>query len=88
MAEGRGSSKRDALRPPKDDPDLEPQMRHYDVSPDPIGAGGFGTVREGLHLGSNTVVAIKKLFVGKNYFGDSKEAKAAQKEEKTGEAPG
>ena len=80
MADGGSSSVRDALRPPKDDPDLEPEMRHYDVSPEPIGAGGFGTVREALHLGSNTRMAMKKLYVGEDYFDDSEKSKAARKE--------
>ena len=87
MADGGSSAVRDALRPPKDDPDLEPQMKHYDVSPEPIGAGGFGTVREGLHLGSNTRIALKILHVAEDYW--SKESKevnelesVARKEEK------
>ena len=72
----------DALLPPKDDPDLEPEMRHYDVSPEPIGAGGFGTVRKGLHLGSNTRIAMKNLPVGERYFDISDEkSKAVRKEE-------
>ena len=78
---GSSSSARDALRPPKDDPDIEPEMRHYDVSPVPIGAGGFGTVREGLHRGSNTRIAMKKLPVGKNYFDEK--SKAARKKRRT-----
>ena len=89
MADGEPSSSssaaRDALRPPKDDYDLEPQMRHYDVSPEPIGAGGFGTVREGLHRGSNTRIALKILHVPKGHWPeDPKEAKqseAARKED-------
>ena len=80
MAEG-GSSSRDAFRLPKDDPHDRTEMIHYDEIRQ-IGAGGFGTVREALHRGSNTTMAIKKLSLGKDYFGDSKEAKAAQKEEK------
>ena len=82
MAAGGSSSSlaRDALRPPKDDPDLEPEMRHYDVSPQPIGAGGFGTVHEGLHLGSNTRIALKTLRVSEDYW--SKETEAARKEER------
>ena len=78
MTEG-GSCERDALRPPKDDPDERLEMRHYDVGEE-LGAGGFGKVYEGLHLGSNTRMAIKMLFVGEEYF--SKEAEAARKEEK------
>ena len=65
MADAGPATPRDPLRPPKDDPDLEPKMRHYDVSPEPIGAGGFGTVHEGLHRGSNTKIAMKNLPVGK-----------------------
>ena len=60
MAEGGSSAERDALRPPKDDPDLVPQMKHYDEGKK-LAAGGFGTVHDGLHLGSNTRMAIKKL---------------------------
>ena len=78
MAEGR-SPECDALRPPKDDPDEGLEMRHYDVGEE-LGADGFGTVHEGLHRGSNTRIAIKKLPVGEHYFDDSLESKAARKE--------
>ena len=76
MAEG-GSSARDAFRPPKDDPDDKTEMIHYDEIK-LIGQGGFGTVREVLHRGSNTTMAMKKLAVGIMYFDET--TKAADKE--------
>ena len=78
MADG-ASSARDAFRPPKDDPDDKTEMIHYDVK-EPIGQGGFGSVREALHRGSNTTMAIKKVAVGEDYWDDSEESKAARKE--------
>ena len=79
MAEG-GLPERDALRPPKDDPNLKLEMRHYDVER-LLGEGGFGKVYKGLHRGSNTRIAMKFLSVGEDYFSDSEKAKAARKEE-------
>ena len=78
MAE-RGPPERDVPRSPKDDPDKKPEMRHYHVSQETIGAGGSGKVYDGLHLGSNSKTATKMLPVGEEYY--SKETTAVRKEE-------